>query len=122
MVLLLRYLKSLVFILVPLLISSIVSTIINYFDLLSNSTLKYINIILIVISMFIGGFYLGKRSDSKGWLEGIKLGLIWVILLFIVSYLGFDKGLNFKVLIYYIILVFSSMFGGVIGINKKIKK
>ncbi len=119
MVLVLKYLKSLVFILVPLIISAIISTIINYFDLLNTNYIKYLNIILIIISMFIGGFYLGKRSPAKGWLEGIKIGLIWVFLLFVVSYLGFDKGIDFKSLIYYIILVFASMFGGAIGINKR---
>lgn len=115
----LNYLKSLLAILIPFFVLLLTITILSYFDIMSTTISNYFKIIIPVISMMIGGFYLGKRSKEKGWLEGIKIGLIFLILLFIFSYLAFSKGMNLRTLIYYFILLISSMLGSMIGINKK---
>ena len=114
-----KYLKSLLYIFIPLLISNLVLSILYYFNILSNKTLSILNIILVLLSMFIGGLYIGKKSNKKGYLEGIKIGLIAIIILFIISYLAFDKGINIHKIIYYLILLSSSTIGSMLGINKK---
>lgn len=114
-----KYLKSLLYIFIPLLISNLVLSILYYFNILSNKTLSILNIILVLLSMFIGGLYIGKKANKKGYLEGIKIGLIAIIILFIISYLAFDKGINIHKIIYYFILLSSSTIGSMLGINKK---
>lgn len=94
-------------------------TTLNYFDLFNKGGTAIFKIIIIVLSYFIGGILIGKKSSKKGWLEGLKLGVILSILLFLFNILGLHNKFDFKLLFYYLILITSSIFGSMIGINKK---
>lgn len=98
---------------------SMLLTLLGYFNITSSKITEYLILFLTMVSLFIGGFFLGKKCEQKGWLEGIKIGSMVIFLFFLISYLGFDQGLNVKVCIYYLILLVSSILGSMIGINKK---
>lgn len=70
------------------------------------------------MSMLIGGIYIGTKATKKGWLEGIKVGLEIIVLFFLLSYLGFDCGISFKTVVYYLILLASATLGSMIGISR----
>ena len=72
-------------------------------------------IIIMIITFIIMGFLKGKSSNNKGYLQGLKIGGILVVILFMISFFNF----SLKTIIYYIILLLSSVFGAMIGINKK---
>lgn len=95
-------------------------TVLNYFNIITGTTLTITKILICVVSLFTGGVVIGRRSSKKGWLEGLKLSLIFLILLIIFNYLGLDSSLEFKNLLYYLIIIVSCIFGSIIGINKKI--
>ena len=114
-----KYLKALLFTIIPILVLNIIITILYYFNLLGTTPISYIKLILVLISILIGGFYVGTKSTKKGWLEGIKIGLATIILLFLISYLGFGYDINIKTIIYYFLIIISSMLGSMIGINKR---
>ena len=69
--------------------------------------------------MFVGGTIIGKNSKQKGWFEGIKLGLIVIIILALFKYLGLNEKFSITNILYYIILTISCTLGSMIGINKK---
>ncbi len=117
----LKYLKVLIYIIVPTIILNIILSVLYYFNLLSSGIINYLKLFIILISMLIGGIYIGKAATKKGWLEGLKVGLEVIIILFIIGYLAFDKGITIKNLIYYFILILSSTLGSMIGINKRKK-
>lgn len=96
-------------------------TIFNYFDILNPSILKVLKIIISIIAMFIGGFIIGKKSDKKGYLEGIKLGIIYIIIIFLLSILGLSN-FKFSKLLFYLMLILSSSIGSMFGINKNTKE
>lgn len=112
-----NYLKSFVFVIAPMLILSFLVALLYHFNILSNSIYNVFKIVVPILSFFIGGVYLGKHSKEKGWLEGLKFGTLFVILFFMISFLGFNVGLSFKSFIYYIIILFSSMLGAMFGIR-----
>ena len=116
-----KYLKSLSNIFIGLFITALVITIMNYFNLFSSNTIKWFRLLFIIVSLYIGGFYVGKKSSSKGYLEGLKLSGILILILFMISYLGFGKGLHLKNLIYYLIVIGSCVLGSITGINKRLK-
>lgn len=91
----------------------------NYFELINQNIYKFILVIFASISIFIGSFILGKKTNKKGYLEGIKYGLIACVMMFIISFLAFDNSFNLSSFIYYLILMIVSVLGGVFGINKK---
>lgn len=114
-----KYLMSLLYIFVPIILFTIIITLLNYFDIINYSILKYLSVLFMIISFLIGGIYIGKKTDEKGWLEGIKVGGISIIILLLFTLIFYGKFLNFERILYYIILITSSMFGSSIGINKK---
>lgn len=115
----LKYLKTLIYIIIPILILNIIISLLQYFNIIESNLTSYLKLIIAAISMLTGGVYIGSNTSKKGWLEGLKVGLEIIIILFIISYLAFDQGINVKTLIYYFILIISSMLGSMIGINKR---
>lgn len=114
-----KYLKTLIYILVPILLLNTFLSLLYYFNLVGNGTINYLKLFIVAISMLIGGIYIGSKASKKGWLEGLKIGLEVIIILFVISYLAFDQGVNIKTVIYYFILLASSMLGSMVGINKR---
>lgn len=79
-------------------------------------------LILNIIIFFIMTFNYGKISSNKGFLSGLLMGLIYIILMFLINGLLFKFYLKISTIIYYLILLIVSMIGGSIGINKKVEK
>ena len=79
--------------------------------------LNFIKFIIPLISILFSSFKLGKMSLKKGYLEGIKLACV-IIVLFSIIVLLFDK-FRIRSIIYYFILFITSFLGAMIGINRK---
>ena len=118
-----KYLKNLgisfMYIIGFTLILTFIITLLSYFNIISDKAASIVKIIIPIISMLIGGFYIGKRSNKKGFLEGSKSGIIFSIIIIVFNYLAFDYSFKFKYLLFYLILIISSILGSMIGINKK---
>lgn len=91
----------------------------NYFNILPDSIISIINIIIIFISSLIGGFFLGTKSNKGGYKNGIILGLIYSIFLIIINLIFFD--FKIKYLLFYSIIIISTMLGSMVGIQKNRK-
>ena len=63
-----------------------------------------------------------KNITEKGYILGIKLGLLFVIFMILINLIFFKSGFNIDRIIYYTILIISSILGGSFGKNLKIKK
>ena len=111
--------KSLLISLISIFILTFIITLFNYIGLFGLNLVNIFSYIIPFISFFIGGFILGKKSINKGWLEGTKLGLICVFILFIFNFLAFNEGYSISNLILYSIVLAGNILGGMIGINKK---
>jgi len=118
-----NYLKKLgisfIYIISTILILTFLITTLNYFNIISDKIISIFKILIPVISLFIGGIQIGKRSKSKGWLEGLKLGLIFSVFLLIFNFLAFSNSFKFKYLLFYLIIIICSILGSMIGINRK---
>lgn len=115
-----NYLIAIGYFLLVVAVFAIILTIFNYYDIVTNKLFKVIKVLIPSLALFIGGYKVGNNANKKGYIEGIKLSLIVIILLFMFSYLGFNASFNISLILYYIILIISSMLGAMIGINKKI--
>ena len=100
------YLKSMVYTLSTILIGNILLTIFNYFNILNGIPFKIIMLLIPLIGVIIGSFTIGKISNKKGYIEGLKYGIIWVILLIIVNLI--TKNFTILSIIYYVILLIIS--------------
>ena len=96
-------------------------TLFSYFNILGEKATNTLLLLSTIISMIIGGIIIGKNSNKKGFIEGLKLGLIITILFLLFGYLGIKYNYKLNDIIYYLILITSSTLGSMIGINKKKK-
>ena len=97
-------------------------TFFSYIDFVNNGWFIFFMIFNLVLSVFIGAFIMGKKSSKKGWLEGLKFGLIFLFIISLVNYLGFESSFNMKFVIFGLIILASSMLGGMIGIGFRKEK
>lgn len=112
-----KYLFSFLTTLITIILTLLLITTLYYFNLISPTAYNIIKIIVLLITLFINGLLLGKNSQKKGYLEGIKLSIPLVLLFFIITLI--NKSFTLKVLLYYIIIILTTSFGSMIGINKK---
>jgi len=113
----LNYLKTIGITLLIILIGTIIITFLNYFGILNSKIINIISLILPIITLFYGGYRTGRLSSKKGYIEGLKIGIIFIILITIFNLIFNDiKWFN---IIYYVILVLSSILGSMLGINKR---
>lgn len=110
------------FIIGSLLGTTLLITLLHYINWIGSKTLSILEIIIPLLSLFIGGFVIGKNSKQKGWLEGLKLGGIFLIILILFQYLGLHIHFSIKTILFYSLLLISCVFGSMLGINKNTKE
>lgn len=110
-------LRALLLIFIFLVLGTLLLNTLYYFDILSNNMIKYGKILISILSFFLGGIYLGRNSPNKGYLYGIRLSII-VIIIYIVFGIIFNN-ITLSRIIFYLIVSFCITFGAMIGINKK---
>ncbi len=108
---------SLLYSFASLFILTFIITFLNYINLFNYNVFKVFKIIVLIISFFIGGFIIGKKSIKKRYLEGLKFGLINLILFIILNLLFND--FNIKDLIYYLIIIGSTTIGSMLNLKKE---
>ena len=114
----LKYLKALLYMLISIVVFSFLLSTLNYFDIIGNGIMSVFQIMTMIVSMFVGGFYIGKNSSSKGYLQGLKIGGIAFAILFLLNFWFFGNGFSLEKLLFYLIVMVSSVIGSVVGINK----
>lgn len=114
-----NYLKSMIWTLGIIIVCSFIITIFNYFNIINGNILKIIFLFISIIGIFIGSYKVGKVSNQKGYVNGIKYGSIWVILFLIINLI--IKSFTLLSVVYFVILMFISILGSILGINNKIK-
>ncbi|MBQ9011272.1 MAG: TIGR04086 family membrane protein [Bacilli bacterium] len=119
-----KYLKKLSLILLitfsSILILTFLITLLNYSNILNIKITNVFKIIIPLFSLALGGYLMGKKANKKGYLEGLKLGFVFVFTILIINLIFF--GINLKDIIFYILLIISSVFGSMFGINNKKEK
>lgn len=71
------------------------------------------------LSLLLGGWIAGKKAEEKGWYYGGLFGLIYSVIVFVIGFLGFDKGLDWSMLAFLLAAFFLGALGGVVGVNMK---
>lgn len=84
-----------------------------------NSTITNLILFIFNVSLFlIYGFKNGIKSKEKGFLAGMKIASL-LLLILICSNLALTRNFSISTIIYYIVLLLTGTFGGMLGISKK---
>lgn len=85
-----------------------------------NSTITNLLIFIFnIILFFIFGLKSGKKASNKGYLAGLKVGGLFLLVLIIISLFTSKNIFSLSTFIYYLVLILASTLGGSLGINKK---
>ena len=88
-----------------------------YWNVIDFSLFSIFKLLTIIISFLFFGFILGKETSKKGYLQGVKYSGLWIFFLFIITLI--IHKFQLKSIIFYIIILFCSILGSILGINKK---
>ena len=113
------YLKNIGYTFLLFLICTLFLTILNYTGILTGNTLNIFSTILLFISIFIGGILTGRKANRKGYIEGIKFGTIIMVMILLINLLIFKNKFHLISILYYLLIIFISMVGSIVGIAKK---
>lgn len=112
-----KYLLPISYSLVVLLIGSLITTILYYFNLTSDKFNSILLYLVGIISIFIGSYLMSKKNKHKGILIGTFYFILFFIISLIISLFIFKTPFKFSNIIYYIIILLFSILGGIIGKN-----
>ena len=115
-----KFLITSAWFLLSLIIYLLIITTLAHFNLISYKVVSIISFIYIILLFMTNGFIIGKKREKRGYLSGLLIGVINVILILFLA-LIFRSFPEVKSLIYFLILLLSSTLGGMFGINFKKK-
>lgn len=92
-------------------------TIFSYFNLFNDNIIKIFKFLIPIISVFISGIIMGRSITKKAFIEGLKLGIIIITILTTISLI--TNSLKIECILFYLIIVISTIFGSMVGILKK---
>lgn len=106
-----------IFLILELLITFLTS-LLNLLGLNSGIT-SIIMFISNTIIFFALTYSMAKKMKKKGLIEGLFVGVILIFLMLLINLILLHSPFRISTFIYYIILLITSMFGGLLGVNKK---
>lgn len=115
------YLKALGIVGIGILGLTLILTILHYFNLMGDKTADVIKLLIAIVPIAVGGYIVGQSCAKRGWFGGLKFAGIIIVIFFLVTII-FRLGLSPKTIIYYGIVIASSMIGSMIGISTNEKK
>ena len=115
----LKYLKPLLLNILELFLLLFIVTILYYFNIINEKTFEVLKLIILLSTIFINSFIIGKTSNNKSYKEGIKYGVLLITILLTITLLL--SKLQIKLLIFYPLILITSSLGSMIGNVKKNK-
>ena len=113
-----KYSFRFLYTILSIVISLLLITTLYHFNIISSNIYQTLKLIVLLVNILISGIILGKKATSKGYLEGIKLGIFMILLCFLIT-LVTGQELKIRLLLYDSMILITSILGGMIGINKK---
>lgn len=115
-------LAGLLFIIITLLALSLIFSAILAFSSVTERTLHWFLTPATLLTVLLGGLIAGAKAGQKGWYFGLLTGLGFIILSWLLSFLGFDLSPNLYTLVMYAASLLIAMLGGMIGVNLNPKR
>ncbi len=91
-----------------------------FYYLLFSTKVTNIFLFLYMIILFLAfGYKMGKKAENRGFIAGLKIGLLLLLILIVFNLIVYQTGFSYIRIIFYLVLLFASVVGATIGINRK---
>ncbi|QAY65183.1 TIGR04086 family membrane protein [Paenibacillus protaetiae] len=111
------FIKGLLYATIWLAVGALLLSSFLHYGNMKESSLPLYTMIVHGFCSFAGGFVSGKRSGRKGWYYGGLLGIVYAIIILIISFLAADAELSARSLTLLGIAFAAGAFGGMLGVN-----
>lgn len=108
-------------IIILLLISAILSLLLALTSI-RESAVQWLLLPMTLLTLFIGGSIAGYHAGEKGWYYGAISGVLFAVMVWLISYLGLELTLTTKDFTLYLTYILLAMLGGMIGVNMSPRK
>ena len=106
-------LKNIGYTLLSIIIVIFILNIFYYFNLLSDKIMNLFMIITSLLCFFISGRLFTKKDKSKKIISGLKIGIIYDILFLIITLIFLRNTFSPFNIIYYLLILLSTIFGSI---------
>lgn len=96
---------------------SLMISLLLHFTMIKEASVHWFLLPITLLTLFIGGVIAGYKSGQKGWYFGGVTGLAFLLIAWLVSFLGFDMLVTLKSLLIYLAYLLLAMIGGMFGVN-----
>lgn len=100
-----------------LIVISFILSLMLHFTMIQETSIQWFLLPITLLTLFIGGVIAGYQSGGKGWYYGGVTGVAFLLIAWLVSFLGFDILLSLKSLLIYLAYLLLAMMGGMVGVN-----
>jgi putative membrane protein (TIGR04086 family) len=70
-------------------------------------------------SVFVGSLVSGRKAKSRGWLHGLLNAVLYVAVLGMIGFLGFDRSVGMPIIWLLVLASFTGVVGGSVGVNRR---
>ena len=116
-----KYGKTLGLFTIIILLLSLIFSLFNLGGLMNFNTTSILFMILMIMIFLIIGYRFGKNAVKKGYIEGLKIGFCLILVLLFINVVFYKSNFSLERIIYYIVLILSSIMGSMLGINRQDK-
>ena len=102
------YIKYTSFFILTILIFCLLINLLYFYNLINQTLYRFLILISSISITYIFGIILSKSKEKKGYIFGLKYGLIIISIMFFLSILLF-KNINFYMIPYYSIIILTSI-------------
>lgn len=86
---------------------------------LQEENLSHYSYIVHSFALFVGGLTAGRRSSQRGWYYGGMMGILYCLIVMLISFLAFDAHLGYSILVLLVAAFSVGGIGGILGVNMK---
>ena len=92
---------------------------IMYFMNLNKNLSPVLATVSIAAGSLAASFYAAKKIGNRGYATGLAVGIITFVIITLISFIVDDGAITFNTLFHLVIIMLSSLIGGILGVNKK---
>jgi putative membrane protein (TIGR04086 family) len=109
--------SGMIYAFITMAISSLLFSLVLTLTNQSEDSLPFFVYLIHALSIFIGSYVCGKRSDQRGWYHGGILGLVYAVIIILIGFLSFNNGISLHTLLILIVAYLLGALGGILGVN-----
>lgn len=100
-----------------MMIGALILSLVLEFSSLDEQDLSKFTYLVHAAALFIGGWVSGRRTHRKGWIQGGTTGLLYGIVLWVISFLALNTAVTIKEIVLLLPAAIIGTIGSIIGKN-----